>query len=77
MLSAKLMVRTLPHGRPDQRRAVDRPRRRANPQAKQKQVYILHEGVSQKIPVNYKKSHARQATEQNAELMPGGTVVVP
>ena len=47
------------------------------PQAKQKQVYILHEGVSQKIPVNYKKVMQGKAPEQNVELMPGDTVVVP
>jgi polysaccharide export outer membrane protein len=46
-------------------------------QAKQKQVYILHEGVSQKIPVNYKKIMQGKAPEQNVELMPGDTVVVP
>ena len=45
--------------------------------AKQKRVYILHQGVSKKIPVNYKKVMQGKAPRQNVELMPGDTVVVP
>ncbi len=47
------------------------------PQAKQSRVYVLHQGVSQKIPVNYKKIMQGKDADQNVELLAGDTVVVP
>lgn len=45
--------------------------------AKQKQVYVLRAGNSARINVNYEKVLKGQAPQQNVELAPGDTVVVP
>jgi polysaccharide export outer membrane protein len=47
------------------------------PNAKKKQVYVLRSGNSKKFPVNYNKVLQGKAAEQNLDLMPGDTVVVP
>ncbi|QNI33411.1 polysaccharide biosynthesis/export family protein [Alloacidobacterium dinghuense] len=45
--------------------------------AKQKQVYVLRGGTSARLNVNYEKVLKGQAPQQNVELAPGDTVVVP
>jgi polysaccharide export outer membrane protein len=45
--------------------------------AKKKHVYILHQGNSKKVPVNYSKVLKGKAQRQNVELAAGDTVVVP
>jgi len=45
--------------------------------AKKKHVYVLHQGNSKKVSVNYGKVLKGKALRQNVELMPGDTVVVP
>jgi polysaccharide biosynthesis/export protein len=45
--------------------------------AKQKQVYVLRAGNSARVNVNYEKVLKGQAPQQNVELAPGDTVVVP
>ena len=45
--------------------------------AKQKQVYVLRSNKSAKVNVNYEKVLKGQAPQQNVELSPGDTVVVP
>jgi polysaccharide biosynthesis/export protein len=45
--------------------------------AKQKQVYVLRAGNSARVNVNYEKALKGQAPQQNVELVPGDTVVVP
>ncbi|HEX3436993.1 MAG TPA: polysaccharide biosynthesis/export family protein [Pseudacidobacterium sp.] len=45
--------------------------------AKQKQVYVLRAGNSARVNVNYAKVLKGQAPQQNVELAPGDTVVVP
>ena len=45
--------------------------------AKQKQVYVLRAGNSARVNVNYEKVLKGQAPQQNVELVPGDTVVVP
>ena len=45
--------------------------------AKQKQVYVLRSDKSARVNVNYEKVLKGQAPQQNVELSPGDTVVVP
>jgi polysaccharide biosynthesis/export protein len=45
--------------------------------AKQKKVYILRAANSTRVNVNYEKVLKGQAPEQNVQLAPGDTVVVP
>jgi polysaccharide biosynthesis/export protein len=45
--------------------------------AKQKQVYVLRAVNSARVNVNYEKVLKGQAPQQNVELAPGDTVVVP
>ncbi len=45
--------------------------------AKQKKVYVLRAANSARVNVNYQKVLKGQAPEQNVELAPGDTVVVP
>lgn len=45
--------------------------------AKQKQVYVLRADKSARVNVNYQKVLKGQAPQQNVELAPGDTVVVP
>lgn len=45
--------------------------------AKQKQVYVLRAANSARVNVNYEKVLKGQAPQQNVELAPGDTVVVP
>jgi polysaccharide biosynthesis/export protein len=45
--------------------------------AKQKKVYVLRAANSTRIKVNYAKVLEGQAPEQNVQLAPGDTVVVP
>ena len=45
--------------------------------AKQKQVYVLRASNSARVNVNYEKVLKGQAPQQNVELAPGDTVVVP
>jgi polysaccharide biosynthesis/export protein len=45
--------------------------------AKKKDVYVLRAGISTKFPVNYQKVLQGRAPNQNLDLMPGDTVVVP
>ena len=45
--------------------------------AKEKQVYVLRAGNSARVNVNYEKVLKGQAPQQNVELAPGDTVVVP
>ena len=45
--------------------------------AKQKQVYVLRSEKSARVNVNYEKVLKGQAPQQNVELSPGDTVVVP
>lgn len=45
--------------------------------AKQKQVYVLRAVTSARVNVNYEKVLKGQAPQQNVELAPGDTVVVP
>jgi polysaccharide export outer membrane protein len=45
--------------------------------AKQKQVYVLRAVNSERVNVNYEKVLKGQAPQQNVELAPGDTVVVP
>jgi polysaccharide biosynthesis/export protein len=45
--------------------------------AKQKQVYVLRAVNSARVNVNYEKVLKGQAPQQNVELTPGDTVVVP
>ncbi len=45
--------------------------------AKKKQVYVLHEGSGAKTKVDYSKVVQGQHLEENVQLTPGDTVVVP
>ncbi len=45
--------------------------------AKQKRVYVLRAANSTRVNVNYEKVLKGQASEQNIQLAPGDTVVVP
>ena len=45
--------------------------------AKSKQVYVLRAGSGARIKVDYRKLLKGQSPEQNVELVPGDTVVVP
>ena len=45
--------------------------------AKQKQVYVLRAVNSTRVNVNYEKVLRGQAAQQNVQLAPGDTVVVP
>ena len=45
--------------------------------AKSKQVYVLRAGKGARVKVDYRKLLKGQAPEQNVELAPGDTVVVP
>ena len=45
--------------------------------AKQKQVYVLRAANSTRVNVNYEKVLKGQAPQQNVDLAPGDTVVVP
>jgi polysaccharide biosynthesis/export protein len=45
--------------------------------AKQKRMYVLRAGTSARVDVNYEKVLKGQAPQQNVELAPGDTVVVP
>jgi len=45
--------------------------------AKQKKVYVLRAANSARVDVNYEKVLKGQAPEQNVQLAPGDTVVVP
>ncbi len=45
--------------------------------AKKKQVYVLRAGTGQRIKVDYRKVLLGQHIEQNVQLNPGDTVVVP
>jgi polysaccharide biosynthesis/export protein len=45
--------------------------------AKQKQVYVLRASNTARVNVNYEKVLKGQAPQQNVELAPGDTVVVP
>ena len=45
--------------------------------AKRNQVYVLRAGNGARINVNYRKVLKGQSPEQNVELAPGDTVVVP
>ncbi|HYK34831.1 polysaccharide biosynthesis/export family protein [Alloacidobacterium sp.] len=45
--------------------------------AKQKKVYVLRGSTSARVNVNYEKVLKGQAPQQNVELAPGDTVVVP
>jgi polysaccharide biosynthesis/export protein len=45
--------------------------------AKQKKVYVLRAANSTRVNVNYEKVLKGQAPEQNVQLAPGDTVVVP
>jgi polysaccharide biosynthesis/export protein len=45
--------------------------------AKQKKVYVLRAANSTRLNVNYEKVLKGQAPEQNVQLAPGDTVVVP
>jgi polysaccharide biosynthesis/export protein len=45
--------------------------------AKQKKVYVLRAANSTRVKVNYEKVLEGQAPEQNVQLAPGDTVVVP
>jgi polysaccharide export outer membrane protein len=45
--------------------------------AKNKQVYVLRAGSGVRIKVDYRKLLKGQSPEQNLELVPGDTVVVP
>jgi len=45
--------------------------------AKQKKVYVLRAANSARVNVNYQKVLKGEAPEQNVELAPGDTVVVP
>jgi polysaccharide export outer membrane protein len=45
--------------------------------AKSKQVYVLRAGSGTRIKVDYRKLLKGQSPEQNLELVPGDTVVVP
>jgi polysaccharide biosynthesis/export protein len=45
--------------------------------AKQRQVYVLRAANSARVNINYEKVLKGQAPQQNVELAPGDTVVVP
>jgi len=45
--------------------------------AKEKHMYVLRGGTSARVNVNYEKVLKGQAPQQNVELTPGDTVVVP
>lgn len=45
--------------------------------AKKKHVYVLHQGESRKVSVNYGKVLNGKNQRQNVSLIPGDTVVVP
>ncbi len=45
--------------------------------AKSKQVYVLRAGSGTRVKVDYRKLLKGQSPEQNLELVPGDTVVVP
>jgi len=45
--------------------------------AKKKNMYVLRGSTSARVNVNYEKVLKGQAPQQNVELMPGDTVVVP
>jgi polysaccharide export outer membrane protein len=45
--------------------------------AKEKRMYVLRGGTSARVNVNYEKVLKGQAPQQNVELAPGDTVVVP
>ena len=45
--------------------------------AKKKQVYVLRAGSGQRVKVDYRKVLLGQHTEENVQLNPGDTVVVP
>lgn len=45
--------------------------------ARKKNVYVLHKSDSRKVPVDYNKVLQGKAPEQNIDLAPGDTVVVP
>ena len=45
--------------------------------AKQKKVYVLRAANSTRVNVNYERVLKGQAPEQNVQLVPGDTVVVP
>jgi polysaccharide biosynthesis/export protein len=45
--------------------------------AKKKRMYVLRKGESNKINIDYRKVLNGQTPEQNLELAPGDTVVVP
>jgi polysaccharide export outer membrane protein len=45
--------------------------------AKSKQVYVLRAGKGTRVKVDYRKLLKGQSPEQNIELVPGDTVVVP
>jgi polysaccharide biosynthesis/export protein len=45
--------------------------------AKQKRMYLLRAGRTERVNVNYEKVLKGQAPQQNVELAPGDTVVVP
>jgi polysaccharide biosynthesis/export protein len=45
--------------------------------AKKKQMYVLRAANSSQVKVNYDKALKGQAPQQNVELAPGDTVVVP
>jgi polysaccharide export outer membrane protein len=45
--------------------------------AKQKKIYVLRADKSTRVDVNYEKVLRGQATQENVDLSPGDTVVVP
>jgi polysaccharide export outer membrane protein len=45
--------------------------------AKKSQIYVLRKGGGARVNVDYRKVLKGQSTEQNVELAPGDTVVVP
>jgi polysaccharide export outer membrane protein len=45
--------------------------------AKQKKIYVLRADKTTRIDVNYEKALKGQAPQQNIDLAPGDTVVVP
>jgi polysaccharide export outer membrane protein len=45
--------------------------------AKKKKIYVLRANKTTRIDVNYEKVLKGQASEQNIDLAPGDTVVVP
>ena len=47
------------------------------PYAKKKDVYVLHAGTGLRTKVDYRKVLLGQHVEQNVQLNPGDTVVVP